>query len=149
MDFLTLPLEIHQKIISYLLSNRDVAALSIQCRFLHSVCDMATRKRFHRISISKSESSIDEAFSFLLEILKQPQLALYVRHVEYHFTVMSRRADYKEAGLMRDLKSEEIDLIRKAVRKGGFIGPKEDRVVNMIMQRTDSTLFPCFSSGYR
>jgi hypothetical protein len=140
MSFLNLPLEIHKQIISYLISNRDVAALSIQCCALHSICDMATRKKYHRISVSSGEQSIDRAFDFLMEILKRPTLGLYVRHVECH-EPLSWYTDYEETKPMRDLSSDEITLIRGAVRKAGFVGLKEDRVVNMLMQRLESEVF--------
>ncbi|CAG8242237.1 unnamed protein product [Penicillium salamii] len=145
MSFITLPLEIHCQIISYLLSNSDVAALSIQCRTLHSICDMASRKRYHQIDISEAELSVDDSFNFLMDILKQPHLALYVRHLKYRVP-MSRHSDYKEAEPMRELSSEDMSLIRNAVKMGGFTGPKQDRVVNMLMQRVDYTLnqFGCY-----
>lgn len=146
MSFLALPLEIHCQIISYLLSNRDVAALSIQCRALHSMCDMPARKKYHQIIISEGESGVETAFEFLLEILKRPELALYVRHLENN-TAVARNMDYKEAEPMRELSTEEMTLIRKAVRIGGFIGAKEDGVVNMLMQRMDNALNQF--SGYR
>ncbi|KAJ5357165.1 hypothetical protein N7541_004323 [Penicillium brevicompactum] len=146
MSFLALPLEIHCQIISYLLSNRDVAALSIQCRALHSMCDMAARKKYHQIIITEGESGVDTAFEFLLDILKRPELALYVRHLENN-TVVTRNMDYKEAEPMRELSTEEMTLFRKAVRMGGFLGAKEDRVVNMLMQRMDNALNQF--SGYR
>ncbi|KAJ5437526.1 hypothetical protein N7445_006070 [Penicillium cf. griseofulvum] len=137
MSFLSLPLEIHQRIISYLLSNRDVAALSVQCRTLHSMCDMATRKKYHRISVSSAEEDIDRSFDLLMDILKRPNLGTYVRHVEC-CNATYRRMGYKEAKFQRDLSEEEMNLVRKAVRKGGFTA-REERVVNMLMQRMGKT----------
>ncbi|KXG50505.1 uncharacterized protein PGRI_069960 [Penicillium griseofulvum] len=137
MSFLSLPLEVHQRIISYLLSNRDVAALSAQCRTLHSMCDMATRKKYHRISVSSAEEDIDRSFELLMDILKRPNLGTYVRHVECCYATY-RRICYKEAKSQRELSEEEMNLVRKAVRKGGFID-QEDRVINMLMQRMEKT----------
>ncbi|CAG7917776.1 unnamed protein product [Penicillium olsonii] len=139
MSFANLPLEVHCHIISYLLCNRDVAALSIQCRALHSTCDMAARKKYHQIDISGGEDGIDQAFNFLMEILKQPQLALHVRHLKYR-TPTSRSSGYKDAAPMRELSSDEMGLIKKAVKIGGFEGPQEDKIVNMLMQRMDNAL---------
>ncbi|CAI7601843.1 unnamed protein product [Penicillium glandicola] len=138
MSFLSLPLEIHQRIISCLLSNRDVAALSVQCRILHSMCDMATRKKYHRISVSSGEENIDKPFELLMDILKRPSLGNYVRHIEC-CTPTNRHMDYKEAKSQRDLSNKEMNLVRKAVRQGGFTGPQEDRVINMLMQRMEKT----------
>jgi hypothetical protein len=136
MLFLSLPYEIHQRIISYLLSNRDVAALSIQCRTRHTICDMATRQKYHRIIVSSEEERIDNAFDLLMNILKCPTLGQYVRQVEC-WEATSRDSDYKEIKYQRDLSDEEMGLLRKAVRKGGFTGPKEEPVVNMLMQRIE------------
>lgn len=110
------------------------------------MCDMATRKQYHRINILQGEFGVDRAFEFLMEILKRPELALYVRHVENH-TAVTCYTDYRESEPMRELSTEEMTLIRKAVRMGGFIGPKEDQVVNMLMQRMDNALN--YFSGYR
>jgi len=103
------------------------------------MCDMATRKKYRQISVSSGQEGIERAFNFLMEILKRPSLGLYVRHVECHKAV-SWHTDYKETKPMRDLSTEEVDLIRAAVRMGGFIGRKEDRVVNMLMQTMDNAL---------
>lgn len=138
MSFLSLPLEIHQRVISCLLSNRDVAALSVQCRTLHSLCDMATRKKYHRIGVSSCEEAIDKPFALLMDILKRPSLGNYVRHIECR-TATSRHMDYKQVNSQRDLSNEEMTLVREAVKKGGFTGPQEDRVVNMLMQRMEKT----------
>ncbi|OQD62059.1 hypothetical protein PENPOL_c014G02440 [Penicillium polonicum] len=145
MSFLTLPLEIHQRVISCLLSNRDVAALSVQCRTLHSLCDMATRKKYHRISVSSGEEDIDKPFALLMDILKRPSLGNYVRHVEC-CTATSSHMDYKQVKYQRNLRNEEIDLVQKAVKKGGFTGLQVDRVVNMLMQRMEKT---ATYGGYR
>lgn len=138
MSFLSLPLEVHERIISYLLCNRDVAALSIQCRTLHAMCDMKMRQRYHQISVSSSEESVDNAFEFLMDILRRPILGQYVRHVECSKPT-TRHLDYEEVEYERDLSSEDMALLRKAVNQGGFKGPKEDRIVNMLMRRMDNT----------
>ncbi|KAJ5123642.1 hypothetical protein N7448_009739 [Penicillium atrosanguineum] len=110
MSFLELPLEIQQRILSNLLSNSDVAALSIQCRALHSISDMATRKKYHHISVCRSEDGIDAPFGLLMETKSQ-----------------------------RGLSDEDTKLVQAAVRKAGFTGPDEHQVVNMLMQRLDGT----------
>ncbi|OQE34808.1 hypothetical protein PENCOP_c015G01691 [Penicillium coprophilum] len=137
MSFLNLPLEVHQRIISCLLSNRDVAALSAQCRTLNSMCNMATRKKYHRIIVSSCEEDIDNSFALLMDILKEPSLGNHVRHVECR-NPASVYMDYTEAKSQRDLSNEELDFVRNAVRKGGFTA-QEDRLVNMLMQRMDKT----------
>ncbi|KGO73222.1 hypothetical protein PITC_003100 [Penicillium italicum] len=99
---------------------------------------MATRKKYHRISVSSCEEDIDKSFAFLIDILKRPSVGNYVRHIEC-CTATSRHMDYKQVNSQRDLSNEEINLVREAVKKGGFTGPQEDRVVNMLMQRMDKT----------
>ena len=47
--------------------------------------------------------------------------------------------DYKQVKSQRDLSNEEIDLVKKAVKKGGFTGLQLDRVVNMLMRRMEKT----------
>ncbi|KAJ5545297.1 hypothetical protein N7535_006320 [Penicillium sp. DV-2018c] len=136
MPFLSLPREIHQQIISYLPSNHDVAALSIQCRTLHTMCDMAARHKYHRIIVSSDEEKLDRAFDLLMDILKCPTLGQYVRCIEC-WEGTSTNPVYKEIKYQRDLSTEEMDLVRKAVRKGGFTGPREEPIVNMLMQRIE------------
>lgn len=55
--------------------------------------------------------------------------------------------DYSEAEPQRDLSDEELKLLRNAIRRGGFEGIQEDRVLNMLLQRMDNsdTIF----GGYR
>ncbi|KAJ5375685.1 hypothetical protein N7517_007691 [Penicillium concentricum] len=98
---------------------------------------MATRKKYHRISVSSGEEDIDRPFALLMDILKRPNLGNYVRHVEC-CTATCMRMDYKEVESQRDLSNEEMNLVRSAVRKGGFTA-QEDRVVNMLTQRMDKT----------
>jgi hypothetical protein len=110
------------------------------------MCDMATRNKYCRISVSSGEDDIDRAIGSLMEILKRPELAFYVRHIECR-KALTWRADYKRTDPVRGLSSEKRNLIQKAVRMGDFIGPKEDRVVTMLMQRMDKALFQF--GGYR
>lgn len=134
MSFLELPLEVKQRIISYLPSHSDVAALSVQCRALHSISDMATRKKYHHISVSPSEDGTEVPFGLLMDILKRPTLGHYVRHVEC-CTPTARYKDYEETKPQRGLSDEDMNLVQAAVRKAGFTGPSEHQVVNMLMQR--------------
>ncbi|KAJ5670036.1 uncharacterized protein N7477_005399 [Penicillium maclennaniae] len=109
MSFHELPLEIQQRIISYLPSDKDVAALSVQCRALHFMSDMATRQKFHRISVFPDEYGID------------------VRHIEC-CTTTSLYADYEVTRSQRGLNDEDMNLVHKAVREAEFTGPDEQQV---------------------
>lgn len=136
MSFLGLPLEIHQRILSYIHSARDVAALSIQCRALHWMCDMPTREIYDEISIYSNDESLDAAFVLLMNILKRPSLGHYVRHIE-SCSATSCHMDYKEAAPQRGLSDEDTALVREAVKKAGFLDSSGDRVVNILMQRME------------
>ncbi|KAJ5822563.1 hypothetical protein N7447_004903 [Penicillium robsamsonii] len=98
---------------------------------------MATRKKYHRISVSSGEEGIDRPFALLMDVLKRPSLGNYVRHIEC-CAVTCMRMGYKEGESQRDLSNEEMNLVRNAVRKAGFTA-QEHRVVNMLMQRMDKT----------
>ncbi|KAJ5973078.1 uncharacterized protein N7479_002996 [Penicillium vulpinum] len=135
MSLLALPSEIHQLVISHVHSNQDVASISISCRTLRIVCDMETRKKFDRIRISGNDDSRNAAFALLMAILRRPRLGHYVHHIEcndptFHLT------DYLEREHQRDLSGDDIRRVEIATRKAGFTGPKQDRILNMLMQKT-------------
>lgn len=72
----------------------------------------------------------------IMDILKRPILGHYVRKVDSTrppvngwFTV------HEEVKFQRDLSNEEIGLVRKALRNGGFTSLQGDRVVNMLMKK--------------
>ncbi|KAJ5123937.1 uncharacterized protein N7515_007762 [Penicillium bovifimosum] len=114
MPFLNLPQETLRQIISYL-SNRDVAALSTQCRTFHTLCDMATRQKYDHIIVSSKEKSIDNAFDMLMSILKNPTLGQ-----SQIPTRPEQRGDGSRA---------------ESSQNGRITGPKEEPIVNMLMQR--------------
>ena len=137
MSFLSLPLEVLHRIISYLLSIYDVAALSRQCRALHSLCDMVARGKYYRIKICSEKQNTDEPLALIMDILKRPILGHYVRKVDSTRPSYSQftDTDNKEVKFQRDLSNEEAGLVRNALRTGGFTSLQEDRVVNMLMQK--------------
>lgn len=129
-----LPVEIHHRIVSLVHSHRDVAALSIQCRSLHTLCDMSMRKKYRRVRIDNNDKSLNKAFAILMEILKRPSLGRYVRHIE-----CSKGPpcfdDYTErTNSLRDLDDKEMQLLRAAICRAGFIGSETGRILNMVMQ---------------
>ncbi|XHF98445.1 hypothetical protein AWENTII_001995 [Aspergillus wentii] len=142
MAFSSLPAEVHQRIIHFMLSNRDVANLSVQCRSLHSLCDMATRKKYDQISITGSDDSIEHAFNLLMDIIKRPSLGQFMRHIE-HSKPLPAHAEYVGRAIQRELPEEDMQLLENAVHKAGFTGHSQDRVMNMLLQKTAG------SSGYR
>jgi hypothetical protein len=133
----SLPLDIQQHIISYLLSTRDVAALSAQCKSLHRLCDMETRHTYHSVKIEPKTGSLDIAFDILMDLLRRPALGHYIRHIEVR-APPPLRLDYTEQDPQRELGEADMRLLRHAVRSAGFEGPElQGRVVNMLLQRMD------------
>ncbi|CEJ62479.1 hypothetical protein PMG11_10976 [Penicillium brasilianum] len=135
MAFVSLPPEIHARIIFYVPSILDLAALSQSCRALHSLCDMKTRERFYRMRVYPNDTSINETFGLLMGILKQRRLGYYVREIEQYWRPSSE-LPYIEKEEQRDLSTNEKNLIRVAVQRAGFVGPQESAIINMLMQNT-------------
>ena len=134
MGFLGLPHEIH-RIVSHLLSNRDAPALFSSKRDLHAMCDLTEREKYRRVRITAGDQSIEDAFEFLMDILKRPCLGAFVERIDYIKTP-KYGIDYTEKEYERNLSDEEMRLLRTAVRNAGFSGTREERVVNMLMQKT-------------
>lgn len=132
-----LPIDTLRNIVSFLPSNKDVAALSIQCRSLHSLCDMETRKKYRRIDIWLSDNSVDRAFNMLMDILKRPVLGRYVRHVGCWERVLAHN-DFTEGEYQQELSKDEMRLLRNATRRAGFVDSEEERVINMLIQKSTS-----------
>ncbi|KAJ5701387.1 hypothetical protein N7488_008935 [Penicillium malachiteum] len=135
MAFLSLSPEIYARVIFYVPSIRDLAALSQTCRALNSLCDMKMRERFYRIRVYPNDTSINETFGLLMEILKRRSLGHYVCEIEQYWRPASE-ISYEKKEEQRDLSTEEMDLIRAAVQRAGFIGPHESAMINMLMQDT-------------
>lgn len=98
-------------------------------------CDMPERKKYQHIRITSEHESIDHAFRFLMDILKRPRLGQFVERIEFIRTP-DLSDDYPAKDYERELNPEDMGLLRTAVRDAGFVGPKEERVVNMLMQKT-------------
>ena len=130
-----LPSEVLQQIISYLHFHRDVAALSIQCHSLHALCDMPTRKKYCQIRIGPIDWSLDTAFARLMGILKEPRLGRYVRCIENWEKPMESEP-YVIGEDQRKLPEEEMQLLRAATQKAGFLGSEGEAVMNMLLQKS-------------
>ncbi|KAF9887234.1 hypothetical protein FE257_010362 [Aspergillus nanangensis] len=136
MALLSAPREIRELIISYVSSIDDLAALSQSCRAMYSICDMKARRRFHKISVYPNDTSINETFDMLMEVLRRPSLGKYVRELQQGWRP-SRETSYVEMETQRDLPASDMDLLQTAVQKAGFVGSEGCTVLNMLMQ--DST----------
>ncbi|OOO12529.1 hypothetical protein OAory_01002780 [Aspergillus oryzae] len=132
--FTDLPIEIQHRILSFLHAHRDVAALSIQCRSLHALCDMPMRKKYRRLRIDSKDKSLNKAFGMLMEILKRPRLGRYVRHLECSKGPTCYEDYTERTNSLRDLSDQEKQLLRAAICKAGFTGSETGRILNMVMQ---------------
>ncbi|GFF46853.1 hypothetical protein IFM46972_08151 [Aspergillus udagawae] len=133
--FAGLPSEIHHRIIFHLESNRDVAALSSQCKALHSLCDMSNRKKYRRVRITPRISDLDRAFQMLVDILRKRSLGRYVRHIEYRQTI-SRYRQYDVKPYEPKLSEDDMRLLRNATQRAGFTGALQERVLNMLVRES-------------
>ncbi|KAJ5784006.1 uncharacterized protein N7518_009683 [Penicillium psychrosexuale] len=98
---------------------------------------MVARGKYYRIQICSENT--DKPLAMIMDILKRPILGHYVRKADSTRPLSNRytsaNTDNKEVKFQRDLSSEEIGLVRKALRTGGFTSLQEDRVVNMLMTK--------------
>ncbi|KAI9039220.1 uncharacterized protein KD926_009854 [Aspergillus affinis] len=133
VHFTDLPFEILTRILSYLLSHRDIAALSIQCRFLHAVCDMDTRRRYRRIRITPDKKSLNRAFDRLFKILKRPSLGRHVRRIEYINCTSYETERIYPPGYERDPTPEETRLLLTACHAAGFGRSDDDNLMAMLL----------------
>lgn len=130
-----LPNDVLQQIISYLHFHRDVAALSIQCHSLHGLCDMATRKKYRQIRIAPINWGLDIAFARLMGILKQPRLGHYVRCIENWEKPMESK-HYVLGEDQQKLPEEEMQLLRAATQKAGFVSSEGEAMMNILSQKS-------------
>ena len=130
-----LPDEVLLRILSYVQSMRDLAALAIQCRSFHRVCDMATRRQYRRIRL-RSPGDLQLGFAMLLSILRRPRLGIYVRHIEINRPPLKRRSYEKGThDVTMSLDEDDLERLRVAIRRAGFRGEEEDTVMNMLLQK--------------
>ncbi|KAJ5099547.1 hypothetical protein N7532_006548 [Penicillium argentinense] len=129
-----LPPEIQSLVISFVPANRDIAALSHQCRQLYSLCDLELRQRFHRIKVTAKDEDIETVFNLLIEILKKPRLGTFVNHIEC--PVLTTITHEWTGTPQRHLAEEEMNLVQSMVREAGFEGLEKERVVSMLLQKT-------------
>lgn len=131
--FTDLPLEIQQRVLFFLHSHRDFAALSVQCRSLHFLCDMPRRRKYRRIYITNSRQSFNRGFSMLMDILKRPSLGEHVRHIEYNVDCCTWTVPNPQQP-RRELSGQELQLLRAAVRRAGFVGDEGLRVLDLLLE---------------
>jgi hypothetical protein len=127
------------RILSYLPSHTDAAALSLQCHRWHRLCDMSNRRKYRRVKL-REPLDLAVAFSMLLSILKTPRYGDYVRHIElnrspslesYHGPEQS----CTDEPLQRSLRPNDQVRLTTAIRRAGFDGPEaQEKVLTSLLQ---------------
>lgn len=82
----------------------------------------------------RSEQDCDEAFRLLISILRQPELGLYIRHMDI-LRDTQFHGHYKPSHYQRFLSEEDGLLLRLAIRNAGWYGVEEEMIFNMLLQR--------------
>lgn len=82
----------------------------------------------------RSEQDCDEAFELLMSILRQPELGLYIRHIDI-LRDTQFHGWYKPTPYQRYITEEDGLLLRLAVRNAGWYGADEELILNMLLQR--------------
>lgn len=145
---LDLPIEVLEVIISKVDSIMDIEALAVQCKRLHGLCNMTTRKSYHRILLHR-ECNLRKATKLLLSILRKPILGTYVRDLEFRGNIseVGYNSDENDS-LEEDEEEEDAARVYLATRKAGFRGTEERRVAEFILLKNAGKL-PILPGGYR
>ncbi|OBU00032.2 hypothetical protein VE01_01715 [Pseudogymnoascus verrucosus] len=147
---LDLPLEVLEVIISQVHSIRDIEALAVQCQRLYGLCNMATRKMYHRISLN-GDCNLRKLTKLLLSILRKPILGTYVRDLEFCANLSEAEYTREKNGWIKDYDEDDEDeedaaRVYSATRKAGFSGTEERRVAEFILKKAEK--FPKLPRGY-
>lgn len=82
----------------------------------------------------RSEQDCEEAFQLLLSVLRQPELGLYIRHIDI-LRDTQFHGYYKPTPHQRFISGDDCLLLRLAVRNAGWYGAEEELILNMLLQR--------------
>ena len=129
-----LPGEVLLRIISYVHSTSGLAALAMQCRCLHGLCDMTTRKQYYRIRL-QGKADLQEGTELLLTILRHPIRGTYVRHLKFDQDVpyVTSYPESHYAEYEGPVAEDDVARVCAAVRRAGFSGREGRLVVNSIL----------------
>ncbi|RAH72963.1 uncharacterized protein BO66DRAFT_435856 [Aspergillus aculeatinus CBS 121060] len=130
-----LPTEIILHIISFLQSYDDIAVLAAQSSHLYQACDMRARERFRQIRITNNSKHLESAFAALIDILKQPSLGRYARHIEYWETVTMTYRHPPSCEFDASSPAEEnMEMIRAAIYRAGFPDRGIEPLITIVKQ---------------
>jgi hypothetical protein len=93
----------------------------------------------------RSEQDCSEAFHLLLAILRQPELSIYIRHIEI-LRDTSFHGHFKPTPVQRFISEQDRMLLRQAIRNCGWYNIDEEMVLNMLLQKHFD---PDFSHGFQ
>ncbi|KAL5342036.1 hypothetical protein BJX70DRAFT_395393 [Aspergillus crustosus] len=127
-----MPDDILLLIVSYVVNPKDITALSIQFRRVHPLCDLPIRRKYSRIRIRK-DHHLDNAFKFLLSILRKPRLGLYVHRLE-----VDRQArnpwNYEMTNYERTISTDDLANLKTAIA-AAFTKDEREPVLKLVMQK--------------
>ncbi|KAJ5971870.1 uncharacterized protein N7479_001788 [Penicillium vulpinum] len=141
MSLQSFPDEILLRILSYLPSHTDAAALSLQCHRWHRLCDMSNRRKYRRIKL-REPFDLTVAFKMLRSILKTPQYGRYIRYIELNRSP-SLDYGYVHSYTVKPpqwpIRPKDQVRLTAAVRRAGFNCPEEqEKVLNILLQSPGS-----------
>ncbi|GKZ87417.1 hypothetical protein AnigIFM59636_003841 [Aspergillus niger] len=135
-----LPADILLHVISFLDHSGDVYSFSLLSPSLFTLIhsnDLVNKTRYRCIRINCTPD-LKNAYAILLDILHDCNLASYVRHIEMDLPVRSP-LNYKPREYDRPVDAGDMQRLRAAATRAGFIGAEQERLLNMAMQETDYT----------
>lgn len=133
-----LPADVLLHVISFLDHSGDVYSLSLLSPSLFTLIhgnDLVNKTKYRCIRITCTPD-LKHAYTILLDILRDRNLASYVRHIEMDIPVRSP-LNYKPREYDRPVDPGDMQRLRVAATRAGFIGPEQERLLNMAMQETD------------
>ncbi|KAJ5672641.1 hypothetical protein N7507_001768 [Penicillium longicatenatum] len=137
MPLQSLPDETLLRILSYLPSHTDAAALSLQCHRWHQLCDMSNRRKYRRVKLRET-LDLAVAFGMLRSILKTPRYGRYVRYIELNRSPSLDYGfvqSYKAKPPQRSLRPKDQIRLTTAIRQAGFDCPEEqEKMFNVLLQ---------------
>ncbi|PWY74163.1 hypothetical protein BO83DRAFT_360346 [Aspergillus eucalypticola CBS 122712] len=133
-----LPADVLLHVISFLDHSGDVYSLSLLSPSLFTLIhgnDLVNKTKYRCIRITCTPD-LKHAYTILLDILRDHNLASYVRHIEMDIPVRSP-LNYKPREYDRPVDPGDMQRLRIAATRAGFNGPEQERLLNMAMQETD------------
>lgn len=137
MSLQSLPDETLLRILSYLPSHTDAAALCLQCHRWHQLCDMSNRRKYRRVKL-REPLDLAVGFQMLRSILKTPRYGGYVRYIELNRSPSLDYGyvqSYTVKSPQRSVRPKDQVRLTAAIKQAGFICPEEqEKMFNILLQ---------------